>query len=209
MLTLKNFSKSYSGQLIVEAGDLCFGPGVHWLKGENGSGKTTFFKSVAGLHPCSGKISFDNGIDLHKNPIAYRRQVNYAEAEPAYPSFLTGRDLIHFIGKAKGDASVQKSLAERFGILSYVENSSGTYSSGMLKKLSIVLAFLGTPRLIILDEPLITLDEGARQTLYSTISDFTADGKTMVLMSSHQEISESTLDIKRKWIIRNKTLLEL
>lgn len=206
MLRLTGFSKSYSTHLILQVPELKFEPGIHWIKGENGSGKTTLFKSLAGLHPCSGKVEFDGGPDLQGDPIEYRRLVNYSEAEPVYPGFLTGRDLIHFVGKAKGAGPEQKSLAEEFGMNSYYLNPCDTYSSGMLKKLSVVMAFLGSPRLIILDEPLITLDEGARKVLYKIIDQFIAGNDTIVLISSHQDISETSLPVKQTLIIRDKTI---
>lgn len=206
MFTLKNFSKSYSGHLIIHIDELVLEPGVYWLKGENGSGKTTLFKSLAGLHPCSGEVRFADEITLHNSPVEYRRYVNYAEAEPLYPGFLTARDLFHFVGKAKRALPAQHQLIDRLGIKSYYENPCETYSSGMLKKLSLALAFLGAPRLIILDEPLITLDERARKTLFELIHEFTAGNKSIVLISSHQSIDESLLPVNQTFTINNKTL---
>lgn len=206
MLTVRGFSKYYSHHLILQIPELRLEPGIHWVKGENGSGKTTFFKALAGIHPCSGEVTFDDGLSLHGQPIEYRRYVNYSEAEPFYPGFLTANDLLHFIGKAKGAKPEQRILTEEFGINSFRLTPCETYSSGMLKKLSIVLAFLGSPRLIILDEPLITLDEDARRILYNTIGRFISDSKNIVLISSHQDISETTLSLKQTLIVRNKTI---
>jgi ABC-2 type transport system ATP-binding protein len=206
MLTLKDFSKYYSRHLILQIPKLQLEPGIHWVKGENGSGKTTFFKALAGIHPCTGEIVFDDGLSLHDNPIEYRRYVNYSEAEPFYPGFLTANDLIHFVGKAKGAKAEQSNLSEEFGINHFKVNPCETYSSGMLKKVSIALAFLGSPRLIILDEPLITLDEEARKVLYKAIDRFISGGKTIVLISSHQDISETALSLKQTLVVRNKTI---
>jgi len=207
MLYLKNFTKSYSGHSVIEIPQIEFKPGVYWIKGENGSGKTTLFKSLAGLHPCQGEIRFDDGIDLHDQPVEFRRLVNYAEAEPVYPGFLTARDLIHFVGKAKNSSQQQRdSLTTKFGINAYAENSCETYSSGMLKKVSLSLAFMGAPRLIILDEPLITLDESARKVLFDLIKSYTAEYKAIVLLSSHQLLEDSSLQINQILSIQNKTL---
>lgn len=207
MLSIRNFSKSYSGNLIIEIPKFDFQSGIYWVKGENGSGKTTFFKALAGMHPCQGDVKFTDDISLHKHPVDFRRHINYAEAEPVYPGFLTAHDLIHFIGKAKKSSHEQQhSLVNRFGIDRYKENACDTYSSGMLKKVSLAIAFLGTPRLIILDEPLITLDEFARKILFELMAKYITTHKSIILLSSHQVLEDNPIPINQVLIIKDKTL---
>src|SRR5688572_2116511 len=93
MLELKNIKKSYSSQLVIEKDSLQLDKGIYWVKGANGSGKTTFLKMIAGLLPFDGDIIVDN-ISQKNNPVDYRKKISWAEAEPLYPSFLTGNDLI-------------------------------------------------------------------------------------------------------------------
>ena len=205
-LTLYNFSKSYSGNLILSIPDLELTTGIYWFKGENGSGKTTFFKAIAGLHPCQGTVRFHDGVDLRSNPVTYRSHVNYAEAEPNYPGFVTARDLMHFAGAARQvPADKQQQLLDTFGIDTYAHTPCETYSSGMLKKVSLALAFLGTPRVIILDEPLITLDEHARSILTGLIRHHLTTQQGIVLMSSHQAL-DADLPVNATFHIRNKSL---
>lgn len=209
MLCLSQFTKSYGPVTVLRIGQLRFEPGIHWIRGENGSGKTTLFKSLSGLLPCKGSVTLD-GIDLHTRPVDYRRRVNYSEAEPVYPGFLTAKNLVRFVGKAKGASLAQQSdLVSRFGIDGYFEQPCETFSSGMLKKLSLVLALLGQPDVIILDEPLITLDEAARNVLFSVTAERLREKPMIFLVSSHQPFEAGALQIAHEYLVANQTVTRL
>jgi ABC-2 type transport system ATP-binding protein len=135
----------------------------------------------------------------------YTSKVNYAEAEPLYPDFLTGEDLIRFYQSTKkGTSEHTKHLADAFGIGAYAGNKIGTYSSGMAKKLSLVLALMGKPELVLLDEPLITLDQQAVSTLQGIIQSYQAKGISF-LITSHQEVHFDSI-VPARLLIKDKTL---
>ena len=192
MLQLKNVTKAYNGTPVINIPDLALGPSVYWLKGANGSGKTTLLKLIAGLLPFQGNISF-NGTDLLKQPLRYRNNISWSEAEPLYPPELTGAEMVSLYQRIrKASATETRSLLAAFQLDAFINNAIGSYSAGMTKKLSLMLAFIGNPSLIILDEPLITLDENS----FAFVSDLIIqksqqDGITF-LMSSHQQ-PEATL----------------
>jgi ABC-2 type transport system ATP-binding protein len=205
MLTIRNFAKRYKNRLILQIETLDLEAGIYWVRGDNGSGKSTFFKSVAGIVPSEGTIAINN-ILLNENNIDYRKLVNFAEAEPLYPGFITPKDLVSFVAKAKGATTNQaKKYTATFGIDSYFEKPCETFSSGMLKKLSLCAGLLGNPKLIILDEPLITLDEDARNALFKIISELNEQGVSF-LISSHQIIQPAQLSITASFAIKDQTL---
>ncbi len=193
MLRFVNFQKSYGQYPALDIPAFDIEPGIYWIKGVNGSGKSTLLKSIAGILAFQGDILLDD-ISIKKEPVAYRKLVNFAEAEPLFPEFLTGRELINLFASAKDAPSGQEdSYLDSMDMRSYISKPVGTYSSGMLKKLSLVLAFLGKPKLILLDEPLITIDAAALTVLYQWIAEQHQQYQTSFLLSSHQVLDADLL----------------
>lgn len=210
MLHLLNFRKRYPGAPapVLTIPDLRLAPGLHWLRGPNGAGKTTLFRAVAGLLPAEGEIWLaDDKLELHRDPVAYRRLVNYGEAEPLYPDYLSAHELAAFVADAKrAPAGQLDALAEALGITAFWKNRLGTYSSGMLKKSSLVIALLGQPRLVLLDEPLITLDAAAVRAMGELVRQYRAGG-TSFLISSHQDFQDADLQPDYRWQLAEGTLV--
>lgn len=206
MLQLSNIKKHFHHFLALDIPEIKFQKGLSWIKGANGSGKTTLFKIIAGMAPFHGEIILNENICCKKNPQQYRLYVNYAPAEPLYPAFLTGADLFDFYVKCKkGNTEQVNMLCDTFNMYEYIDNPVGTYSSGMLKKFSIACAFIGNPKLIVLDEPLITLDESSAQNLYSIISKSLKE-ETAILISSHQQVNLSGFENCTNYFVANKTI---
>ena len=206
MLKIINFKKHYQSFLALDIPQIDFKPGIHWIKGSNGSGKTTLFRSISGILPYEGQIVLGQ-TDQAKEPIKYRMMVNYGEAEPLYPGFLTANDLITFTAKAKKATKQQIDLlVETFEIGSFMNNPTGSYSSGMLKKTSLILAFLGNPKLIILDEPLVTIDAISIQTTCNMVQDFYLNQGVNFLISSHQNFEFTALTTHDTYQVANQTI---
>jgi ABC-2 type transport system ATP-binding protein len=203
MLQITNYKKAYGSQPVLAIPQLQLTGGIYWLKGENGAGKTTLLKSVAGLIPFEGEMVVDN-IPLRKQRMLYTRKVAFAEAEPVYPLFLTGSELIRFYEETKGkNKIVTNRLINDLGMQSYLANKVSTYSSGMLKKLSLLLAFTGDSTLILFDEPFITLDADAVKVIQELIADCYWKEISFII-SSHQVLEISvpynTLSVQQQTI---------
>lgn len=201
MLSISGFEKKYPSGFEVVIPQLDLPKGIHLLMGGNGSGKSTLLKALAGIHPAKGTIQLE-GISLEKQPIEYRKKIGYAEAEPNFPEFLSISDLIEVVAKAKAATLEEiEDLTYRFGTNSFANNPIGGYSSGMLKKTALVLAFLGNPKWVILDEPFTTIDVETQEQLIRLIQE-KASASTGFLITSHQpetlEIIQPTSILRMK-----------
>lgn len=208
MLTLKSFRKSFGSQLILDIPELNLGSGTHWIKGKNGSGKSTLFNCLSGISPFEGEITLNN-ISLKKASGEYKLLLNYSQSEPVFPEFLTGNDLIKYFAKLKRATTEQISiLTQTLGVSDYASQPCGTYSSGMTKKLSIVLAFLGKPEWIILDEPLITLDKEAQELVTKMIKEQHQAG-TSFIFATHQDFENTQIEADHIYEVKNQTVVRL
>ncbi len=192
MLSIHKLKKQYGSHLILDVDLLQFDSGLYWVKGANGSGKSTLLKILGGIIPFQGEIEIGS-TSLKKQTTEYRRLVSYVEAEPLYPPFLTGSDLISFYSTTRNASKEQvKELTEKFNIQYFVQNPIGTYSSGMVKKLSLVLAFLGNPKYILLDEPLVTIDKDSVPILLALVRNYSNEGMNFIF-TSHQAFEATGL----------------
>jgi ABC-2 type transport system ATP-binding protein len=207
MLQFVNFKKSYGDYPALQIPGMELNEGVYWVKGVNGSGKSTLLKSIAGILAFEGDILLQGGISIKKQPVAYRKLVNFSEAEPLFPGFITGKEMIDLFTAAKNAPKGQEQgFIESMKMQTYVDRPVGTYSSGMLKKLSLLLAFLGQPKLILLDEPLITIDVASLQILYTWMADAYRSNGTMFMLTSHQALDSAELPEAKELLVENQTL---
>ncbi|MGK7395497.1 MAG: ABC transporter ATP-binding protein [Candidatus Cyclobacteriaceae bacterium M3_2C_046] len=206
MLRIQNFSKSFFNRTILSISSLDLAPGMYWFKGINGSGKSTLFKSICGIIPFQGSIEL-NQWSVKKHPVAYRQRISFSEAEPNYPDFLSLRDLITFTAKAKKATKQQQiSLIDQFNGADFMHQPVNTYSSGMLKKSSLLLAFLGQPQLVVLDEPFTTIDHQTVHQLMQLIGQYHDQFQTTFLISSHVEKPPAQLYFNHIYHIENATI---
>jgi len=206
MLSLQSFEKSYSGNLILKVNHCALVKGIYRLKGANGTGKSTLIKCIAGLLPFKDTITINN-TSLKKCRVSYRQKINFADAEPLFPEFLTGEEMIQLFIHAKNGAIHDiDELIESLNMRHYLQSPVGTYSSGMLKKLSLALACIGKPEWILLDEPFITLDSDSLTAIQTQIKKLHEEKNTGILFSSHQIVQLENLPSVKQIFIEDKSL---
>lgn len=188
MLEFIQVQRNYGGQCVLDIPHFRLENGLYWLQGPNGAGKTTLLRIIAGIERFSGDIRFQ-GHSFRKEPVNYRRLVNWADAKPLYPGFLSGADLLSFYRQLlRPENSQIERLCDRLGIGSWLGAHAAAWSSGMTKKISLLLALLGRPALALLDEPFITLDEAGARELSGFIGEYHQQYGTTFLLTSHQEM---------------------
>jgi ABC-2 type transport system ATP-binding protein len=186
MLQFNGVEKSFGSSMVFTIPSLELPSAVYWLQGPNGSGKTTLLRVLAGILPFRGQIRL-RGISLGRDPVAYRRLVGWADAEPLYPDFLTGQDLLAFYRDIiRPPAGQLDDLIERLGVSSWLGSKAVTWSAGMCKKISLLLALMGRPALITLDEPFGTLDQSGAVALFEFVRERYHLEGTAFILSSHQ-----------------------
>ena len=205
MVAISNLVKKYGQQVILTIPSFQLAKGIYWVKGANGSGKTTLLKILSGLIPFEGSVSVD-AVSQKQDPLRYRQLISWAEAEHLYPDLLTGDELLRLYQQVrKVPGSEMSRLTRLFSITSFTHSKIATYSAGMLKKLSLTLSFIGDTRLILLDEPFITLDAAACKQLGAYIAARYNENNTSFIMSSHQD-PRDFLDAFTTLSIQNQTL---
>ncbi|HEX8609421.1 MAG TPA: ATP-binding cassette domain-containing protein [Pedobacter sp.] len=207
MLSIVDYRKKYQGLPVLAIPELFLPKGIYWLKGTNGSGKSTLLKSLAGILHFEGNVLLNDEFNLKTNATAYRTRVNFAPAEPVYPDFLTENDMVKMFTAAKsGSLKQAETYIRDMGMSSHINHELGTYSSGMLKKISLILAFLGSPLLILLDEPLITIDTESLKVLYNWIKERHQGEGCSFIIASHQPLEVNDLQIASELMANNKNI---
>ena len=160
LLVVEEVTKRYGETLAVDAVSLRVAAGeVYALLGANGAGKSTLIRMMTGLaEPDSGQVTVC-GEEMRRRPLAAKRRVGYLPEELYFYQRLTGREYLRLVAGLKGASEARVSEEVEFFELSAVEGKwVGGYSLGMRKKLGLAAAFVGEPRVLVLDEPLNGLD---------------------------------------------------
>ena len=155
--------------------------------GPNGAGKTTTIKMIMGLiFPDQGSIKIF-GEDI--SDLSVKEKIGFLPENPSFYGYLTGREFLEFYGQLYGLNSIErKEKAEKLISLVDLANFGSMqmrkYSRGMIQRIGLAQALLNDPDLIILDEPMSSLDPIGRREFRDIILDLKREGKT-IFFSSH------------------------
>jgi ABC-2 type transport system ATP-binding protein len=155
--------------------------------GPNGSGKTTCIRMLLGLaRPSVGRVRL-RGTDPLKNHVQALTGVGYSAELPNIQAFLTPRQVMELAAREIGmktPAEEVKKILEEVGIPEYADVKVGRLSKGMVQRLSVAQAMLGSPEVMVMDEPMIGMDPAGTAHLREVFRGYARGGGT-ILMSSH------------------------
>ena len=225
MISFNNLKKSYSRNVVLEINSLDIPTGQAFgLVGNNGAGKTTLFSLLLDLiKPTKGKV-INNNIDV-KESEDWKSFTSAFLDESFLISYLLPEEYFYFIGDLRGVSKKEvDSFLNQFEDLFNGEILGGKkyirdLSKGNQKKVGIIAALIGSPKIIILDEPFANLDPTTQIRLKKIIKKLAQEKETTILVSSHDlqdvtEVSERIVLLEKGKIVRDiktdsKTLKEL
>lgn len=155
---------------------------VYGLLGPNGAGKSTLLRILAGLlRPDSGEVRI---FGAPATPSDRSRLGMLIEAPSFYP-FLTAREHLQMLARARGTASLVEPVLTRIGLEAAADKAVSGFSLGMKQRLGIGCALIGQPEAIVLDEPTNGLDPDGILEMRALIRDLAHRDGLTVLLSSH------------------------
>jgi ABC-type multidrug transport system ATPase subunit len=189
VLELIDVGKVYrGGHRAVDRISLRLGAGMLGLLGPNGAGKSTLMRIAATVtRPTEGQVQL-NGVDVVRDPDVVRRTLGYLPQDfGVYPN-LTAREFLAYLAAAKALAarSARRQIDDLLELVNLSKDARrwlGGYSGGMLRRVGIAQALLGSPSVIIVDEPTAGLDPQERVRLRNLLSELAAD--RLVVLSTH------------------------
>lgn len=200
-ITFSGVGKRYGKLWALRGVDCSFRKGeVVMLIGPNASGKTTLIKCLLGLvHPSEGSITVgDVRIDAKAAPPdpAYRSTIGYMPQISQFPASLTVGQLLEMMADIRGldAAQLQDGLVEELGLKQHFDKRLNTLSGGTRQKVSAVLAFRTSPRILVMDEPTAGLDPVSSHRVLQQAGALRDAGGTVLITSHLMEEVESLAD---------------
>lgn len=214
MITINNLSKVYETKKVLSIENLEFPKGqTIGLVGNNGAGKTTLFSLILDLiEPSSGFVSIDQ--EKVNESEQWKNKVGAFIDETFLIGYLTPEEYFYFLGELRGQSKANvdeflKNFTDFFnGEILNAKKYIRDLSKGNMKKVGIIGALIGTPAIIILDEPFANLDPSTQIKLKNLIRDWSQNLDSTFLISSHDlahttEVCERIVVINKGELVRD------
>jgi len=196
-LTITNLQKQYSnGVKALNDVSLTIDHGMFGLLGPNGAGKSSLMRTLATLQDADSGEAFLGDIDVLNDKDAVRRVLGYLPQEFGVYPRTSATELLHHLAILKGfdhkneRSEMVEQLLHKVNLYEHRKKAVSSYSGGMRQRFGIAQCLIGSPRLVIVDEPTAGLDPGERNRFYNILSEI--GEQTIVILSTHivQDVRE-------------------
>lgn len=191
-IEIKNLEQSYGKHIVLQNISLRMPKGeILGLLGPSGSGKTTLVRSIMGmLSPKKGKITV-LGHDIPNRQLLAK--IGYMAQSDALYATLTARDNLNFFANLMGIRHPKEAIdhaARVVNLTDYLDRRVQDYSGGMKRRLSLAIALVPNPELLILDEPTVGIDPELRRQIWRELHQLSAQGTTILITTHVMEDAE-------------------
>lgn len=205
---IEGLSKGYDKKSVLKKIDFTFEQGkIYGLLGRNGAGKTTLFNCLNGDTRCDGGSFYleHDGKKIDTRP----EDIGYVLSTPTVPEFLTGREFLKFyLDIHEGKIDAPKSIDEYFSFIGIDADDRDKllkdYSHGMKNKMQMLVNIISKPKLLLLDEPLTSLDVVVAEEMKGLLRDIKQD--RVIVFSTH--ILDLALDLCDEIVLLSHGTLE-
>lgn len=208
-LDIVNLCKKYGKKEVLKNVNFTFDEGkIYGLLGRNGAGKTTFFNAL------NNDISIDDGTfyldDEYGHNILNYQDIGYVLSTPIVPEFLTGKEFLKiYLDINKEKIKEIKDLDYYFDLVKLKKEDQNIllkdYSHGMKNKIQLLINIISNPKIILLDEPLTSLDIVVQDDMKKLLKKLKKDH--IIILSTH--ILELATDLCDEILILNNKKIEL
>lgn len=188
MIRLENVSKKIGKNVILDKINLEFHTGcIYGLRGSNGSGKTMLMRVIAGLmKPTSGSVYIDDRR-LYKD-MDFPESIGILIENPAFIGNMRGVENLMLLASYMSDEprDMARSAMEKVGLDPDDRRKYSKYSLGMKQKLGVAAAIMGSPDIILLDEPINAIDETGVQLVKDALIEL-KEGRVIIVACHDRE----------------------
>jgi len=173
MIGFRDIRFSYDGHTtVLDISSLDIGAGLSIVVGPNGAGKSTMLRIAAGVErPTSGAVTI-GGHDLWREEVAARQLIAYVPEHPELTPYATIADVLQLVASLRGaDRSAAATALDRVGLIEVAWHTVRELSMGQRRRALFATALIGDPKVVILDEPLETMDHAMRDLICSWVRD--------------------------------------
>lgn len=197
-LKIQGLSKTYpNGVKALDNVSLTISHGMYGLLGPNGAGKSTLMRTLATLQEPDKGTAFLGEIDVLKQKEDVRRKLGYLPQDFGVYPRISAQDMLDHIALLKGIVNrkerkeIVAAMLQRCNLYDSRKKPLTSFSGGMRQRFGIAQALLGSPQLLIVDEPTAGLDPGERNRFYNLLAEI--GEQVIVILSTH--IVEDVMDL--------------